>query len=141
MKILIWLGFGVIHWIIANIIDAGGVAFLNQLHNIDGYFALFYSLVIAALKCVSLALCIFAAKKVCKKWDWHKATKEATRHYLSVKEYALKEFSQSEINELAELYEEQLKPRIKPMLKSGRITKSQYFILLETDFTEFIRKE
>jgi hypothetical protein len=112
---------------------------LSQSPGNDFEVAGLVGLVAALSTVVATGLCIFGAKKACKWWDWHTAKKEAQAKGLSLTAYALNGLSKKEVLELAPLYEADLKKVLKPLLNSGRITASQYFLWIEMDSEEFVK--
>lgn len=78
---------------------------------------------------------IWLALKLCKKWDWHRAEKKAAEAGMTVSEYGRHGLSEKFLAKLEEMCNtlpyEQVKPQLKACVKSGKITKEQYTILLK----------
>ena len=78
---------------------------------------------------------VWLAIHLCKKWDWHRAEKKASEAGMTVSEYARHGLSEKFLAKLDELCNtvpyEQVKSQLKVCVKSGKITKEQYIILLK----------
>lgn len=117
MKVLIWIGCCASPTLIAWTLADFGIV-LNGIP--------FVLLEVAS---------IWLAIKLCKKWDWHRATKKAMEAGMTVSEYGRKGLSEEFLAKLEEMCNtlpfEQVKPQLKACVKKGKITKEQYIILLE----------
>jgi hypothetical protein len=143
MKIIICIVFVIIcltaTTTIDSLTDVLSEYLLSQSPGNDFEAAGLVGLVAALSTVVAIGLCIFGAKKACKWWDWRTAKKDAQAKGLSLTAYALKGLSKQEILQFSDLYEADLKKALKPLLDSGRITASQYFLWIEMDSEEFVK--
>ena len=77
---------------------------------------------------------IWLAIHLCKKWDWNQAEKKASEAGMTVSEYGKHGLSEKFLEKLEEISNtlpyEQVKSQLKACVKSGKITKEQYTILL-----------
>ena len=117
MKVLIWIGCCLIPYIV-------NVLFLGMGIRLGGIpTGLLYGGT------------VYLAFKLCKKWDWHRVEKKATEAGMSVTEYGKHGLSEAFLAKLEELCNtvpyEQVKSQLKACVKSRKITKEQYIILLK----------
>ena len=73
MKVLIWIGFFIVHYILTNIINVMGKTIqyiiLQQGDTITDGMAIGYGTIIGILTAASFGICFWGAKKLCNKWD------------------------------------------------------------------------
>lgn len=78
---------------------------------------------------------IWLAVKLCKKWDWHRVTKKASKAGMSVSEYARHGLTEKFVEKLDSLCKSvhvlRVKPLLKELRKQKKITKDQYIIFLD----------
>ena len=130
MKVLIWIGSLTLNYIISNIASA----IVRCIPVSDSSGAVLVGLLNGLLSAASIGFCIWLALKLCKKWDWHRAEKKASKAGMTVYEYGKHGLSEKFLAKLEEISNtlpfEQVKPQLKACVKSGKITKEQYTILL-----------
>ena len=131
MKVLIWIGCLVLNYIIQSI----STAIVSCIPASNSTDAVIIGLLSGLLSAVSIGFCIWLASMLCKKWDWHQVEKKASEAGMTVSEYGKHGLSEKFLAKLEEMSNtlpyEQVKPQLKACVKSGKITKEQYIILLE----------
>lgn len=131
MKILIWIGCLVLNYILQSI----STAIVSCIPVSNTTDALLIGLFNGLLAAASIGFCIWLAITLCKKWDWYNALKKASEAGMTVSEYARHGLSEGFLAKLEELCNtlpyEQVKPQLKACVRSGKITKEQYIILLK----------
>lgn len=130
MKILIWLGCLILNYIISNI----ALAIVRCIPVSDSSGVVLVGLLNGLLSVASIGFCIWLASRLCKKLDWHRATKKALEAGMTVSEYGRHGLSEKFLAKLEELSStvpyEQVKSQLKACVKKGTITKEQYTILM-----------
>ena len=116
MKILIWTGIMLIPSIIATLVKDSGIL-LGGIPTAILYGTAFW-----------------LANKLCKKYDWHRVAKKASKAGMTVSEYGRHGLSEEFLNKLEKLCNtvpyEQVKAMLKKCVKEGKITKEQSIVLL-----------
>lgn len=114
MKVLIWIGCCSLPTLLTWTFDDFGIKLGGTILNVGAIWLAFY---------------------LCKKWDWHQAEKKAAEAGMTVSEYGIHGLSEKFLAKLEELCNtvpyEQVKSQLKACVKSGKITKEQYIILLK----------
>ena len=117
MKVLIWTGIMLIPSIIAILVKDSGII-LGGIPTAILYGTAFWF-----------------ANKLCKKWDWHRVAKKASKAGMTVSEYGKHGLSEEFLTKLEKLCNtvpyEKVKSQLKACVRSGKITKEQYIVLLE----------
>ena len=135
MKVLIWIGCMILNYIIQSIASA----LLKFIPVEDNSGALLIGTLNGILAAASIGFCIWLALKLCKKLDWHRATKKAAEEGRSVSEYGRHGLSEEFLTKLEAYCKatpiERVKDQFKVYIKEGKMTKEQSIILLE-EFTK-----
>ena len=131
MKVLIWLGCLILNFVLQSVARALVLCFPAS----DNISTLLIGLLNGLLSAASIGFCIWLAIKLCKKVDWQRVEKKALDAGMSVSDYGKHGLSEKFLSKLEILCEtlpyEQVKPQLKACVRSGKITKDQYIILLE----------
>lgn len=83
MKVLIWIGCCILHYIFSSIIKP----IVYQMPVTDDRSILLVSTLYGILIAASFGCCFTLAKKLCKKWDLYKASKNAVKAETTTREY------------------------------------------------------
>lgn len=131
MKVLIWVGYLTVAYIVNSIFGAV-IKFIPISSDSDAILvALLGGIVYALIE----VLAIWLAIKHCKRLDMYRVMKKAAEAGMSVSEYGRHGLSEKFISKLEEMSNtvpyEQVKSQLKDCVKKGKITKEQYIILLE----------
>lgn len=119
MKVLIWIGYILVTSIATLILQDSGILLKSG------------GMLTALLYIGTTTLAIM----LCKKLDWYRIKKNATKAGMTVSEYGKKGLSQEFLTTLEKLCNttsyERVKVSLKKCVKKGKITKEQYIILLK----------
>lgn len=131
MKALIWIGCMILSYIM-QIISKSIVALIPVT---DDSSIIMIGVLSGILGATSAFFCIWLAIKLCQRLDWHRVTKKAKSAGMSVSEYGIRGISEERLAEIKKWFKtlplEQVKPKLKALIKEGEITKEQYIILLK----------
>lgn len=131
MKVLIWIGCMILNYVLQTIARA----VVSCIPVTDDSSAVLIGLLNGVLAAASIGLCIWLAIKLCKKLDWYQVMKKASEAGMTVSEYGKHGLSQEFLDELDKISHtlpyEQVKPKFKSFVRSGKMTKEQCIILLE----------
>lgn len=132
MKVLIWIGCLVLNYIMQSIKSAIILVCFPITDDTSYVLAEGLSWLLWA---VIVGFCVWLAIKLCKKLDWYSAMKKAAEEGMTVSEYGKHGLSEQFLAKLEEMCHtipyEQIKSQLKACVRSGKITKEQYTILLE----------
>ena len=131
MKALIWIGCMILSYIM-QIISKSIIALIPVT---DDRSIIMIGVLSGILGAISACFCIWLAIKLCQRLDWHRVTKKAKSAGMSVSEYGIRGISEERLAEIKKWFKtlplEQVKPKLKALIKEGEITKEQYIILLK----------
>lgn len=131
MKALIWIGCFIMHYIISNIIKA----IIIYIPITDDSSVLLIGFLNGILVAASFGFCIWLAKSLCQKWEWHVLSKKAATFGLTVSEYGKRGLSEEFLANLEHMCNtvpyEHVKSHLKACVKKGTMTKEQSIILLK----------
>ena len=131
MKVLIWIGCMVLNYIMQNICNA----IMSCIPITDSSSVILVATLGGILSAASIGFCIWLAIKLCNMYDWQLVTKKAAEAGMTVTEYGKQGLSEKFLEKVENLFNtvpiEQAKSQLKACIKTGKITKEQYIILLK----------
>lgn len=131
MKALVWIGCMILNFVLQPI--ARGV--VSCIPVTDDSSVVLIATLNGVLSGAIIGLCIWLAIKLCKKLDWYQVMKKASEAGMTVSAYGKHGLSQEFLDEIDRISHtlpyEQVKPKFKSFVKSGKMTKEQCIILLE----------
>ena len=132
MKVLIWIGCCILHYIFSIIIKP----IVYQIPVTDDRSILLVSTLYGILIAASFGCCFTLAKTLCKKWDLYKASKNAVKAETTTREYNSYQALLNENSEGTSLEETPNKPEpietVAPNIKTNKKIKSKKPLIIVT---------
>lgn len=127
MKALIWIGCMTLSSVVQAICDS----MVMLIPTSDDSSIILVSTLRGIVGAAVYGIGAWIAIRMCQKHDWNLAMQKVAETNMTVSEYGRQGLSETFLEKLTQMTDDQLKSVLKEAKKRGKITKEQYTILLK----------